>query len=213
MTYLLSTLMLGSCTPSIFKGMDKSAKTNITQEQLYSSYLEKENTYFFDTEIRFHDNVLNGIIVVQDTRTSNGELRAICTSVFGATVFDMVLTRDKMTPLVCPPQIQKKKIVNLIEQDLRMLFSFEKLTDTIEARQYKSEGKTGYEFKSEGKKMRFVVDDKTKSVEEKEKKGVLTKTTVNVEYDEDKNLRQLVLRHPKIKGSLTLKPIKQSATE
>lgn len=214
----VATLTATSCTPKLFSGMEKDGKQDITANQLYPSVAERNQTIQYTMEINARGNVLNGVLSVMED--DNNEFRTVFTSVFGVTMFDVILTPDSFKVLSCPPQMQSRNIIGVLQNDLRCLF-FKELTEgkfkaKVYTKYYQSNSaivsdnekiklNCGYSFKNHYGKYLFMTDEVEQNTATVIRKGSVTKTQVNFEYKSGTRIAEkIALKHSKLGLSINL---------
>lgn len=117
---LVPLFIVSACTPRLFRGMDREARQTIKRDQLYPFNYTRGETETYSMQLNYKDNVINCILLVEPEE--NGNIRGVCTSVFGSTVLDFYLTEKGMFIYDCMEQLKHKKLLRLLEKDLMTTF-------------------------------------------------------------------------------------------
>lgn len=204
-----------ACTPSFFKGMEGRGKQTIKREQLYP-FTYNGDTETFSMQLEYKDNVMNCILQVQPEE--NGNIRGVCTSVFGSTVLDFYLTEKGMLIYDCMDQLKHKKLLRLLEKDL--MTSFFKIFDqpTYKARVWSKEANSqstiateklvlekGYNFKGKMGKCKIKTDEIEQHVMEIENSGKISAAQIQFEYEQGNFAPKTIkIKHPNLGLSILI---------
>lgn len=110
--FLLFTLLSTSC-----------AKKNYVNVNHYKPLLHTSinKTEKYNLSFVFRGNTTSGTLISK--KMEDGEVRIIAVTLFGLSLFDFGLTKEKMCIYNCIEPLNKKKVLKLLENDFRLLFT------------------------------------------------------------------------------------------
>lgn len=213
---LLVLFGITSCTPRFFKGMEGEGKQTIKRENLYPFTYKAGETVTFSMQLEYKDNVMNSILLVQPEE--NGNIRGVCTSVFGSTVLDFYLTEKGMLIYDCMDQLKHKKLLRLLEKDLMTSFfkRFKKPTYEVRVWSKKTNSKStiatdklllgkGYCIKSKMGKCKIKTDEIEQHVTEIENSGKISAAQIQYEYEQGNfTPKTIKIKHPNLGLSILI---------
>jgi hypothetical protein len=204
--FLFVFSLFAGCSPRIFKGMENTGKKQISKQELYPVFSDRDSVRVFNMEISYKENSFSGLLVVKPENENS--LRAIFTTYFGVTVFDFEFSDTEFKVNRCMEQMNKKVILGLMEKDFRTLFLYN-VPPVTEAKIYKGEGTLkGYKIKTEDGKGYFITDTDKKELHKVEIPGSIKRLCLEYQDYENNFPRHIWLCHPKIKLSMKLDKIK-----
>ena len=117
---LLLSFLLMSCSPGILKGFEKREQAPVSKEALYPLFHSTDSVRLFNMQIDFRKNHFSGILLIKPI--ADNTYRMAFNTHFGMSVFDFEFSPDRFVVNNCIPILQKKTIINTLENDFRILF-------------------------------------------------------------------------------------------
>ncbi len=115
---ILSLFILTSCGTSYkIANIQEDNLVSQTIQNPYLNVVKKEYNYRF--KITFMKNEMKGIFVVK--KLDDTTHRAVMTSDFGNTLFDLSVTKDDFTLHYTMPDLNKKMVVKTLSEDLQTI--------------------------------------------------------------------------------------------
>ena len=213
---LLPLFIASACTPKLFKGMEGEGKQTIKREQLYPFSYRKGETVTYSMQLDYKDNVINCILLVEPDE--KGNIRGVCTSVFGSIVLDFYLNEKGMLIYDCMEQLKHKKLLRLLEKDLMTTFFKRFDKETYEARVWHLEHNSpstiatdklvlnkGYNIKGKLGKCNIKTDEIEQHVLEIGNSGKLSAANIRFEYEQGNIVPKTVkISHPNLGLSILI---------
>lgn len=107
---LAGLLVLSSCASHPKKGQ------SLVPEIITTGHVTRK----FNLQLDFGKNHFSGMLIAR--RMDSGEVRLLFTTHFGLSVFDFSLHPDSMVVNSIVEPMRKKKVLNLLEKDFRLIF-------------------------------------------------------------------------------------------
>ena len=116
---LLSLLLLSSCSPGILKNFRKTDRFLVNREDFYSFFPSVDTTHLFNMQVDFRKKHFSGLILIKSVQSDI--YRIVFTTHFGMSVFDMEFVKGEFRMNYCLQALNKKSVINLLENDFRIL--------------------------------------------------------------------------------------------
>lgn len=208
----LMLLALSGCTPALFKGMERNGSATISRADLYPFALQQGQTEVYNMELTFRNTTMSGLMAVEP---EGNNLRLVCTSVFGSTLIDALLTSKGMQLYGCAEQLKHKKMLHLLEKDFKTVFLKNLTAESYQVKRYRHSdhntgdhhgATTGYVLKQPlGHKYYYKLDDQKQVLTNIATDGKLT--CGNIAYGYSNGLatpQTITIEHPVLKLTITL---------
>ena len=201
--YFSILLILGSCTPNIFKGLNSTGEKRIEKSNLFPFVVD--TTLMYNMQIHRNKTDLSGILLIKPAE--NHYIRTSLTSIFGITVFDFEFNETEFKVNRCIEPLQKKRILNMFRKDFRALFSYH-LPQITEANVYEKEQiPVGYKIKTSDGKAYFLIQDQ--QLKKIEMPAFITSFQIDFQNYKNNIPERILISHPCLKLKMQLEQIEE----
>jgi hypothetical protein len=117
----ISMVALGfsACAPKITTEFRGAGEAAVTAHDAHPSRTP-QRSQLFTMKIDFRKNHFSGLLLVK--QTGDGHYRMVFNTHFGMGVFDVEVSRDTFQVHSCLEALNRKRILRLFEQDLRIFY-------------------------------------------------------------------------------------------
>ena len=116
---LLLLLILSSCSPGILKDFRKTESLLVDRVDFYPFFPSTDTTHLFNMQIDFRKNHFSGLLLIKSLQPD--VYRIVFTTHFGMSVFDLEFNKGDFRIFYCIDALNKKNVINLLENDFRTL--------------------------------------------------------------------------------------------
>ena len=161
-------LLLTACSPSILKGFQKTEAATVLKDGLYPFFSKDDTLHHFNMQIDFRKNHFSGLLIIK--QTAEDTYRLVLNSHFGMGIFNLELTPQTFTVHHCLEALNKKQVINTLENDFRNLL-FLQVPEAVPADTYKDKtdpSRKIYRIKPDKDKQYYLVNDSLKELQQME---------------------------------------------
>ena len=116
---LLFLLLLSSCSPGILKNFRKTDNYSVNKGDFYPFFPSVDTTHLFNMQIDFRKNHFSGFLLIKSVQPE--VYRIAFTTHFGMSVFDFEFDNGEFRINHCLEALNKKNVIQLLENDFRIL--------------------------------------------------------------------------------------------
>jgi hypothetical protein len=113
-------LLFSSCAPEMLKGFRKTGEASLSKVDFYPFFHEADSVHLFNMQIDYRKNHFSGMFVVKCVEENR--FRTAFNTYFGVNVFDFEFNGDTFLVHNCMESLNKKRVIQTLESDLKILF-------------------------------------------------------------------------------------------
>ena len=193
----LVLFLLSSCTPSLFKGMEKQGKEVAYRQDLFPLFDGCDSALVLNAVIDYKSNSFSGLLVVAPSDSVTGAYRLAFTSYFGMTVFDFEVGEKIFVVHHCMEQLERKAVLSIFERDFRALLMLD-VPLKFKATRYAKDNEVGYKLKTTAGKSFYRTDVSRKRWTATDMPGMLTALEIRLMELPSQEFPKIEMNHPKL---------------
>jgi len=124
---LLLLLLFSSCSPAILKNFRKDGVSTVSRNDFYPFFPAVDTTQLFNMQVDFRKNHFSGLLLIKSVEPD--VYRLVFTTHFGMSVFDLEFDKGVFRNNYCLEALNKKRVMQLLENDFRILLFLNLKTD------------------------------------------------------------------------------------
>ncbi len=191
----LMLFSLSSCTPSLFKGMEKQGKETACRKDLFPLFDGCDSTLVLNAVINYKSNSFSGLLVVAPSDAD--AYRLAFTSYFGMTIFDFEVGEKTFVVHHCMEQLERKAVLSIFERDFRALLMLD-VPSKFKATRYAKDNEVGYKLKTTAGKSFYRTDVSRKRWTATDMSGMLTALEIRLMELPSQEFPKIEMNHPKL---------------
>ena len=112
-------MVFSRCTVTNYTGFTSVSKpVQASPKPTFDSAIS--SSWLFKSEIDYGEHRFTGLLMVKEMEVDL--FRAVFTTELGLKIFDLEITPERMVVKDCYEPLNRQRLINLVEQDLRLLF-------------------------------------------------------------------------------------------
>ena len=124
---LLLLLLFSACSPGILKNFRKDNAYTVSRNDFYPFFPSGDTTQLFNMQVDFRKNHWSGLLLIKSVQPD--VYRLVFTTHFGMSLFDLEFDNDLFRINYCVEALNKKRVMQLLENDFRILLFLNLHTD------------------------------------------------------------------------------------
>jgi len=117
---LLLLLFFGSCSsPGLLKNFRKEGSFTVNRNDFYPFFPSVDSTQLFNMQIDYRKKHVSGLLLIKSVEPD--VYRIALTTYFGLSIFDLEFNKGAFKINNCIEALNKKRVVQLLESDFRLL--------------------------------------------------------------------------------------------
>jgi hypothetical protein len=199
-------LFLSACSLGHYSRLSKQEKS--TTPNFIFPFVKNNQTLLFKTNLDIYSKSFSGLLVVK--QISSNDFRIIFTTELGMKLFDFEITDSAFIQHYCVPQLNRPKLLNILQEDLSVLLSSNILNSTTENYYLKSTDENV--LKTKWKRYKYYYFSKNQHLNkiEKSKNGFVKVRYLLNNYTDD--VPQLIqIKHYNIRLKIELRQFKNQS--
>jgi len=145
---LLLLLLFSACSPGILKNFRKDDASTVNRNDFYPFFPSVDTTQLFNMQIDFKKNRFSGLLLIKSTQPDI--YRIVFTTHFGMSIFDLEFDTGIFRVNNCLEALNKKEVIQLLENDFRILLFLNLKTDQNASNIYKHKNDSALEINRTG---------------------------------------------------------------
>ena len=145
---LLLLLLFSACSPGILKNFRKDYASMVSRNDFYPFFPSGDTTQLFNMQVDFRKNHWSGLLLIKSVQPD--VYRLVFTTHFGMSIFDLELGKDTFQIHYCMEAFNKKKFIQLLENDFRILLFLNLQSDENLSNIYKHKNSPDLEINRTG---------------------------------------------------------------
>jgi hypothetical protein len=158
---LLLLLLFSACSPGILKNFRKDEVLTVSRNDFYPFFPSVDTTQLFNMQIDYRKNHLSGFLLIKSVEPD--VYRLVFATHFGMSIFDLEFDKGVFRVHHCLEALNKKRVIQLLENDFRILLFQNLKTDQNPANLYRNKKNPDLEIKKTGK-IYYLKDTKNETL-------------------------------------------------